>query len=124
MRLSLLSICIAAFVAAIVVGAARAMHSRPDTVQIRTLRTSVDHYRSVAWLFQRAARQHPPPSSYSYRRSTDSAYLHWTLKEWQHREYDARLHAVSALRRRLGVKLPASPGLHAALTRRLAYARP
>jgi hypothetical protein len=92
-------------------------------VRIRAFRAAVDHYRSVAWLYQRAARVRRTPTSYSYRRSTDPAYLQWTVKEWQHREYDARLHAITALQRRLDVKLPAAPGIHASLSRRIAYAR-
>ena len=123
MRLSFVSVCIAAALAAAVVGAARAMHAPASHPRVRAIRSAVDHYRTVTWLFQRASRQHPTPTSYSYRRSTDPAYLQWTLKEWEHREYDARLHAMSALRHRLRLDLPASPGLHAALDRRIAFAR-
>jgi hypothetical protein len=122
-RLSLLSVCIAVLAAAAIVGAARAMHARPDTARIRAYRASVDHYRSVAWLFQRAAHQRRTPTSYSYRRSTDPSYLQWTLKEWQKREYAARLRAADSLRHRLGLQLPAAPGLHASLPRRIADAR-
>lgn len=126
MRLSLLrvSLLFAGFLAAAVVGAARAMHpSASAPPRVRAIRTAVDHYRSVAWLFQRAARVRPTPTSYSYRRSTDPAYLRWTLAQWQRREFDARRHAVSTLKRKLHVSLPAGPGLHASLARRIAYAR-
>ena len=125
MRLSLLSAClIAGFLAAAVVGAAHAMHkTAPRPVRVRAFRTAADHYRSVAWLYQRAARVHPTPTSYSYRKSTDPGYLQWTVKEWQHREFNARLHAIAALRRRLDLNLPTGPGIHASLGRRIAYAR-
>jgi hypothetical protein len=122
MRFSLLIACIAGAIATGVVGAANAMHA-PVHPQVRAIRASVDHYRSVAWLFQRAARVHPTPTSFSYRRSTDPAYLQWTLKQWERREYDARLHALDALRRRLDLALPHGPALHASLARRIAYAR-
>lgn len=124
MRRLLLKACLlAAFVAAGAVGAARAMHAPTHRTQLRGMRSAVEHYRSVAWLFQRAARQRPTPTSYSYRRTSDPSYLQWTLKQWQKREYDARLHAVAALQRKLDIALPASPGLHASLGRRIAYAR-
>jgi len=123
LRLSLASVCIAAATAAAVVGAARAMHAPAAPARVRAIRSSVDHYREVAWLFQRAARQHPTPTSFSYRRSTDPAYLQWTLKSWQRHEFDARARALATLRRKLDVSLPASPGIHAALGRRIAYAK-
>lgn len=124
MRRFLLKACLlAAVMTAAVVGVARAMHAPAERPHVRALRSAVDHYRSVAWLFQRAARQRRTPTSFSYRRTTDPAYLQWTLKQWQNREYDARLHAVAALRRKLDVSLPSSPGLHASLGRRIAYAR-
>jgi hypothetical protein len=122
LRLTFASVCIAAAAAAAVVSVARAMHT-PLPVRVRTMRVSVDHYRRVAWLFQRAAHRHTTPTSYSYRRSADPAYLQWTLKQWEEREYDARLHAVAALRRRLGLKLPDGPGIHASIGRRIAYSR-
>jgi hypothetical protein len=123
LRLPFLSVCFAAAAAAAVVSVAHAMHAPSAPPRVRAIRSSVDHYRSVAWLFERAAKKRPTPTSYSYRRSTDPSYLQWTLKEWQQREYDARLHALGALQQRLDLKLPASPGLHAALDRRIAYAR-
>ncbi len=124
MRLSLLRVLfLAVALATTVVGAARAMHAAAAPVRVRAIRESVDHYRSVAWLFQRAARQPVTPTNYSYRRSTDPAYLQWTLKQWEAREYDARLHALRALKQRLDLSLPASPGLHASLPRRIAYAK-
>jgi hypothetical protein len=67
--------------------------------------------------------QRTTPTSFSYRRSADPAYLQWTLKEWQQREYDARMHALASLRHRLDLQLPASPGIHAALSRRITFAR-
>lgn len=122
MRLTFASVCVAAAAAAAVVSVARAMHT-PLPVRVHAMRASVDHYRQVAWLFQRAAHRHTTPTSYSYRRSADPAYLQWTLKQWEEREYDARQHAIAALRRRLGLKLSAGPGIHAAISRRIAYSR-
>src|SRR5436309_14655749 len=123
MRFPMLIACVVGALAGGVVGAAHAMHAPVHPVRVRAIRASVDHYRSVAWLFQRAARQRPTPTSFSYRRSTDPAYLQWTLKQWQEREYDARLHAIDALQHRLDVPLPHGPALHASLTKRIAYAR-
>ena len=123
MRRPFLSVCIAAALAACAVGVAHAMHAPSSPPRVRAIRSAVDHYRTVAWLFQRAARQQQTPTSYSYRRSTDPAYLQWTLKEWQHREYDARLHALASLRRRLDLALPAGPPIHASLAKRIAYAK-
>jgi hypothetical protein len=114
---------LAAVLATVVVGAARAMHAPAAPARVRAIRQSVDHYRSVAWLFQRAAHQKTTPTSFSYRRSTDGAYLQWTLKQWQQREFEARLHALASLRRRLDLKLPAGPGLHASIASRIAYAK-
>src|SRR4051795_5730505 len=110
LRLSLLSVCFAAAAAAVVVSVAHAMHAPAAPARVRAIRSSVDHYRSVAWLFQRAARAHTTPTSYSYRHSTDPGYLQWTLKQWQQREYEARVHAVASLQHRLHLQLPASPG--------------
>ena len=124
MRRSFLSVlCIALALAAAAVGVAHATHAPSPPSRVRAMRSAVDHYRTVAWLFQRAARQDRTPTSFSYRRSTDPAYLQWTLKEWQQREYDARLHALASLRRRLDLRLPAGPPLHAALAKRIAYER-
>jgi hypothetical protein len=86
------------------------------------MRASADHNRSVAWTYQRAAKLHHTPTTFSYRRSTDRAYLQWTVNMWQKHEHTARLAALHALKRRLDLSLPAGPGPHASLARRIAYA--
>lgn len=122
MRLSLFRVCVlAAVLATMMAGAARAMHAPAPPARVHAIRASVDHYRSVAWLFQRAAHQKTTPTTFSYRRSTDGDYLQWTLKQWQQREFDARRQALASLRRRLDLALPASPGIHASIASRLAY---
>jgi hypothetical protein len=103
--------------------AAQAMHPTEMPRLVRSMRASADHYRTVAWTYQRAARLHRTPTSYSYRRSSDPQYLQWTLAAWQRHEYTARQAALRALKRRLDVSLPIGPGPHASLQRRIAYAR-
>jgi hypothetical protein len=118
---------LAAMPAAMTVGgadAARAQRPPPESRAIvRKLRTATDHYRSIAWTYQRAARRHVTPTSYSYRRTADPQYLQWTVTVWQRHEFAARSAALGALERRLGVRLPHGPALHASLARRIAFAR-
>jgi hypothetical protein len=124
MSLSLLAIGAALAVA--IAGAARAAHTlRPadPRTTVRGMRSAVDHYRGLTWTYQRVARQHLTPTSYSYRRSKDRSYLKWTLDVWQRHEYQARDHAIALIRRRLVVHLPHPPGLHAPLAKRIAYDR-
>ena len=111
--------------AAVVTAARAAPTVRPAelTARVRHLRALADHYRSVTWTYDRAARRHVVPTSYSYRRSRDGAYLQWTVGQWQRHAYTARAAALHALRRRLGLSLPPGPGLHAALSRRVRYVR-
>jgi hypothetical protein len=120
-----LSLLAAALAAATVGGAwaGRTPRSPRTPTLVRALRTAADHYRSVAWTYQRAARQTLTPTSYSYRRSADPQYLQWTVTAWQRHEVAARSTALRLLERRLGLALPRGPGLHASLARRLAYAR-
>jgi hypothetical protein len=108
------------------VGVARAAQAmRPADMPrlVRSMRASADHYRTIAWTYQRAARLHRTPTSYSYRRSSDPEYLQWTVAAWQRHEYAARQAALRALKRRLDVSLPVGPGPHASLQRRITYAR-
>jgi hypothetical protein len=111
-------------VAVIVVGVARAAQSvrpadSPGTV--RALRSTVDFYRQLAWTYQRAALRHPTPTSFSYKHSTDGAYLRWTLIVWEKNAHAASVAAVRSLRTRLGLQLPAPPAVQAPLESRIAY---
>lgn len=114
-----------AALAAIVTEARAAPNVRPaePTLHVRELRAVADHYRTLTWAYDRAARRHLVPTSYSYRRSLDGAYLQWTVDAWQRHAYRARTDVLRSLRRRLGVSLPLDPGLHAALSRRVRYMR-
>lgn len=112
-------------VATIVTTARAAQSTRPAalTAHVRELRAVADHYRAVTWTYDRAARLHLVPASLAYRRSRDGAYLQWTVDRWQRHARSARRQALAALRSRLGVSLPAGPGLHASLWSRVRYAR-
>ena len=128
MRLSmpLSASLVLAAVSVAAVGAARAAHTAAapvDATTVRTLRAAVDHYRTVTWVYEDAARRKPTATSFSYRRSTDAAYLKWTIHSWQRRAYRAREEALHALRLKLGVVLPQDPGVHATLYHRLRYSR-
>jgi len=125
-RLSLrLTATMLAGLAVLVVGGARVAQAlRPgDSDAVRAMRTFVDHYRQLTWTYERAARAHRTPTSYSHRRSRDAAYLRWMLGEWQKHAYAAHLAALADLRGRLGLRLPPGPGPHASPRRRLAYER-
>jgi hypothetical protein len=115
---------IVAVLGALAVGVARSAQAmRPAGAQLRTMRAVVDHYRVVTWTYERAVRRHVTPTSFSYRRTRDTGYLQWTLSRWQHHAYDAQAAALDALRRRLDLRLPHAPGLHASLYRRVSYAK-
>jgi len=103
--------------------AAQAVRPNDPPASIASLRALVDHYRSLAWTYERAGRSPRTPSSFSYRRSTDRAYLQWTLDAWTRQAYASQARALSAIHRRLAVPLPAQPGLHAAVSTRLRYSR-
>jgi hypothetical protein len=103
--------------------AAEARHPAEASARVRRLRAAADHYRTVTWAYDRAARRPVRPTAFTYRHSTDGAYLQWTADAWQRHAYRARVAALHALRRRLGLTLPVGPGLHAALSRRLRYVR-
>lgn len=108
-----------------ITGAAFAREARqPDRpAPVASLRSLVDHYRTLTWDYERAAHIPRTKTSYSYRRSIDRAYLQWSIDTWTRRAYVARLEALSAIHRRLSVELPKPPGLRAQLYDRLVYSR-
>ena len=80
-------------IATLAVGGARAaqnVHPAEAQASIPSLRALVDHYRVVTWKYQAAAKLHRTPTSYSYRRSSDRAYLRWTIDRWTRLAYVAR----------------------------------
>jgi hypothetical protein len=124
LRLSLTALLTILAVAAVgVARAAQAVRPGLDPVQVRRVRSAIDHYRLLAWTYQQAAHRRHTPTTYAYRRSTNGAYLQWTLAAWQGRADTARHVAITSLRRRLDVRMPAAPGRHASVARRLRYAR-
>ena len=97
---------------------------RPDrSTSARALRSVIDHYRTLTWTYERAARRRETPSSYSYRRSTDPHYLQWTIDVWLRRADEARDAALTRLHRSLALKLPAPPRPHSRLAVRVSYSR-
>jgi hypothetical protein len=127
--LTLLSVLGLAFAIATVsrTGGARAgAESRPgesSPTTARELAALADHYRRVTWTYERAARLRRTPSSRSSRRSRDRAYLQWTIELWQARARRARARALTAVRRRTHVDLPAAPPERGPIVRRIAYQR-
>ncbi len=116
---------LAALITFVVAGAAfarQSVHPR-EAGSVRVLRAAVDHYRSLAWTFERAAHVRRTPTSYSDRRTTDRAYLQWTVETWTRRAYTARNVALARVHRRFRISIPAAPGAHSALARRVAYSR-
>jgi hypothetical protein len=101
--------------------AADASRRAPAKAPVSELRALADHYRSVTWLYQRAARVHRTRTALSYRRSADRDYLRWTIDRWTRRAYVARAHALRSLHRRLHVRLPRAPALRAPLAKRVTY---
>ena len=117
---------VAALVSFVLAGAAFATSNvRPNDppVSVRTLRAIADHYRTITWTYERAAHAAKTPSSLSYRRSADRAYLQWTIDTWTRRAYAARRRALVRIEHRLAIDLPAGPSLHAQLSRRVAYSK-
>jgi hypothetical protein len=92
-------------------------------VAIPALRQAVEHYRTLTWTFERAARVRRTPTSFSYRHSVDREYLEWTVDTWTRRASTARDVAMRRVHRRLAVAIPKAPRLHSALSRRIAYTR-
>jgi hypothetical protein len=95
--------------------------ARPTAIP--ALRQVVEHYRTLTWTFERAARVHRTPTSFSYRHSADREYLQWTIDTWSRRASTARDVALRRVHRRLAVAIPKPPLAHSALSRRLAYTR-
>jgi hypothetical protein len=117
-------IAFVALAAVVAVGVASAGQStRPAADSLPALRAEADHYRSVTWDYQRAARVRRTPTTFSYLHSADRDYLRWTIATWTRRAYLARHRALAALHRRLAVALPAAPPLHAPLYRRVVYSK-
>ena len=116
---------LAAVLAFTLAGAAFAHQAvRPDQpVSVGALRSLVDHYRSLTWTYERAARIKRTPTGYSERRSSNPAYLQWSIDTWTRRAYVANRAALAAIDRHLSIQLPAPPRLHARLSARLAYSR-
>jgi hypothetical protein len=97
---------------------------RPDQpVPIAAMRSMVDHYRQLTWTYERAADRKRTPTAYSDRRSTDRAYLQWSIDTWTRRADQARRKALAKIQKGLSVKLPKSPPLHARLSARVTYSR-
>jgi ribosomal protein L35AE/L33A len=92
-------------------------------VAIPALRQVVEHYRTLTWTFERAARVHRTPTTFSYRRSDDREYLQWTIDTWTRRATTARDVALRRVHSRLAVAIPKPPRAHSALSRRVAYTR-
>jgi hypothetical protein len=110
--------------AATLAAVARAQQTvRPADPPVTALRSLADHYRRVTWEFQRAADARRTPTSFSYRRSNDRAYLRWTIDSWTRRAYRARNLALRTIKRKLAVKLPAPPGLRTSRSRALRYSK-
>jgi hypothetical protein len=116
---------LAVILAFAIVGSAFARQGvRPDQpAPIASLRSLVDHYRTVTWTYQRAADLKKTPTKYVERRSTDRAYLRWSIDTWTRRAYHARRAALVKIERRLAVRLPVAPRLRAQLSDRVAYDR-
>jgi hypothetical protein len=114
---------LAALVAFMLTGAASARLAPDPGVSIRSLRSLVDHYRTVTWTYERAAHERRTPTSFSDRRSADREYLEWTIDTWTRRSYHARSRALERIQRRLKVDLPHAPRLHGRLADRVSYSR-
>jgi len=92
-------------------------------VAIPALRHVAEHYRSLTWTFERAAHVRRTPTSFTYRHSTNPAYLQWTIDTWSRRASTARDAALRRVHRRLAVPIPKAPRLRSRLSTRVAYAR-
>lgn len=116
---------LAAILAFALAGSAFAQDSvRPDQpVSINSMRSIVEHYRTLTWTYQRAADRKKTPTSYSDRRSTDRAYLQWSIDVWTRRADLARRDALAKIQHKLAVPLPKSPRLYARLSARVTYSR-
>ena len=120
MRAALFVLCTAALA-----GSAFARGSvRSDQVaSVNSMRSIVEHYRTLTWTYERAAARKKTPSSFSDRRSSDRAYLQWSVDAWTRRADLARRDALEKIQRRLAVRLPKAPSVYARLSARLTYSR-
>lgn len=91
----------------------------PAGSSVADLRAEADHYRSLTWVYQRAARAPRTPTSFSYRHSGSRTYLRWTIAVWTRRSYRAHVRALARIRRRVRIGLPKVAPPHAPLVRRL-----
>lgn len=116
---------LAAIMAFALGGTASARQSvRPDQpARVAALRSMVDHYRKLTWMYERAADQQRTPTAFSDRRSSDRPYLQWSIDTWARRSEAARRQALAKIQRGLSIRLPQSPPLHARLSRRVSYSR-
>jgi hypothetical protein len=116
---------LAVLLAFVLAGAAYAHQVRqPDRpAPVKSMRSLVDHYRTLTWTYERAAHTKRTPTSFSDRHSKSRAYLQWSIDTWTKRAYVARLRALAAIHRRLSVELPKPPTLHARLWARVNYSR-
>jgi hypothetical protein len=114
---------LAALIAFVLAGAASARLAPVQPVPVGSLRSIVDHYRTVTWTYERAAHERRTPTSFSERRSVDRGYLEWTVDTWMRRSYQARGRALARIHRRLKVQLPAAPTMHGQLSDRVSYSR-
>jgi hypothetical protein len=105
------------------VSAARAQQQLRPAEPVGPLRSLADHYRRVTWEFQRAARAKRTPTSFSYRRTSDRAYLHWTVDSWRKQADSAQRLALVALHKRLALRLPAPPRHRVSTATRVAYSK-
>jgi hypothetical protein len=107
------------------VGTAFARESvRPDQpISINGMRSIVNHYRTLTWTYQRAADKRKTSTSFGDRRSTDRAYLQWSIDTWTRRADLARRDALAKIQRRVSIRLPNSPPLYARLSARVRYSR-
>jgi hypothetical protein len=98
--------------------------ARPDPpAPVRDLRSLVDHYRTVAWTYQRVAHWRRTPTAFTERHTRDREYLQWSIGAWTHRADLAQRAALARIERRLAVDLPKPPRLHARLSQRISYNR-
>jgi hypothetical protein len=124
-RFSLSLAGLAALLTFVVSGVAFARQSArpPANDSARALRAAVDHYRRLAWEFERAARVHRTPTSYTDRRSADLAYLRWTVETWMRRADAARNLALAHVHRRFSVPIPTPPPPHGRFQARVSFSR-
>jgi Transglycosylase-like domain len=110
--------------AATLAAVARAQQTvRPVDPPVTELRSLADHYRRVTWEFETAARARRTPTTFTYRRSSDRAYLRWTIDSWTRRAYRARDLALRTIKQKLAVRLPPPPALRASRAHELRYSR-